>query len=529
MLLDLYLNGKKPNGYKTSQKAIRRGVMALSPQIKLKQGQQLAMTPQLQQAIKLLTLTNIELAAFVEEQLESNPLLERGTGTENRREDGVDVVPPSEVDLTELDLNTPSKAAADALDASEGQLNVDATMADMAPSAASVGGDIDWSKAGSGGTFSGSNDYDPAANTAQEISLSEHLSAQLAMAVSDERARMIGAYLIDQVDENGYLRADLKDLAERLGVSLTRVQSVLTTLQTFEPTGVMARDLRECMALQLKERGEFDAPMGLMLDNLDMLANHDLSGLAKVCGVSTDELSDYTARLRALSPKPGLAYGTDMASVVEPDVFVQERPDGSWAVELNSDTLPRVLMNSRYYAEVLGGSKDDKVKSYMSECAQNASWLVKSLDQRARTILKVSSEIVKMQDGFFAYGIDRLRPLNLRTIADAIDMHESTVSRVTSNKYIATTRGTFELKYFFTAAIASNDGGEAYSSQAVRHKIKILIDEERDAKSVLSDDKLVKLLQNQGVDIARRTVAKYRESLNIPSSVQRRRIMKNKQ
>ncbi len=503
--------------------------MALSPQIKLKQGQQLAMTPQLQQAIKLLTLTNIELAAFVEEQLESNPLLERGTGTENRREDRVEAATPNDVGLSELDLNAPSAAASDAMDASERQLNEGATASDIAPGAASVGGDIDWSKAGSGGSFSGSNDYDPAANTAREISLNEHLTAQLAMAIHDERDRMIGAYLIDQVDENGYLRTDLIELADRLGIKQTRIETVLAVLQTFEPTGVMARDLSECMALQLKERKELDGPMQLMLDNLDMLANHDLSGLAKVCGITTSELSDYAARLRALSPKPGLAYGADTAGVVEPDVFVQERPDGGWAVELNSDTLPRVLVNSRYYAEVCDGNKDEKVKSYMSECAQNASWLVKSLDQRARTILKVSSEIVKLQDGFFAYGIDHLRPLNLKTVADAIEMHESTVSRVTSNKYIATTRGTFELKYFFTAAIASTDGSEAYSAEAVRHKIKILISEERDPKAVLSDDKLVKLLQDQGIDIARRTVAKYRESLNIPSSVQRRRILKNKQ
>ena len=245
--------------------------------------------------------------------------------------------------------------------------------------------------------------------------------------------------------------------------------------------------------------------------------------------MSLDDLGTYTSRLRALAPKPGLAFGTDTSGVVEPDVFIHERPDGGWTVELNSETLPRVLVNSRYYTEVVGGTKDEKVKSYMSECAQNASWLVKSLDQRARTILKVASEIVKLQDGFFAYGVDHLRPLNLKTVADAIEMHESTVSRVTSNKYVAATRGTFELKYFFTAAIAATDGGEAYSAEAVRHRIKILIEEEREPKNVLSDDKLVGLLQNQGIDIARRTVAKYRESLNIPSSVQRRRILKNKQ
>ncbi len=504
--------------------------MALSPQIKLKQGMGLAMTPQLQQAIKLLTLTNIELSAFVEEQLESNPLLERGTGTENRRtENDVGTKSQAVTDLAELDLRAPSQAALDAMDAPEQQLDADATIADMAPDAASVGGDIDWSRAGSGHSFSSGGDYDPAANTAHEITLNEHLTAQLAMAIHDERERMIGAYLIDQVDENGYLHANLTELSDRLGAEPARIEAVLSILQTFEPTGVMARDLSECLALQLRERGELDTQMQILLDNLDMLAKHDLNGLANTCGLRLDELGVYTARLRALAPKPGLAFGADQAGVVEPDVFVHERPDGGWTVELNSDTLPRVLVNSRYYTEVLDGTNDEKVKSYMSECVQNASWLVKSLDQRARTILKVASEIVKLQDGFFAYGIDHLRPLNLKTVAEAIDMHESTVSRVTTNKYMATTRGTFELKYFFTAAIASMDGGDAYSAEAVRHKIKILTEEERRPENVLSDDKIVDLLQAQGIDIARRTVAKYRESLNIPSSVQRRRILKNNQ
>ena len=503
--------------------------MAMSPQIQLKQGQSLAMTPQLQQAIKLLQLSNIELSAFVEEQLESNPLLERGTGTENRRaETDAAGQTESETGLAELNMDTPDGAAAEAMDAPETSLNADASVADLVPDAPSVGGEIDWSKAGSGGSFSGSGDYDAAANTAQEITLIEHLNGQLAMAIHDERDRLIGTYLIDHVDENGYLRADQSELADRLGVSVARISSVLTILQTFEPTGVMARSLSECLGLQLKERGELDAPMQALLDNLPLLANHDLPKLVKICGVSSERLAEYVSLLRSLAPKPGLAFGSNAAAAIEPDVFVRDRPDGSWAVELNTETLPRVLVNSRYYAEVCGGTKDEKVKTYMSECQQNASWLVKSLDQRARTILKVSSEIIKQQDGFFAHGVDHLKPLNLRTVADAIEMHESTVSRVTSNKYMSTPRGVFELKYFFTAAIASMDGGDAHSAEAVRHKIKILISEEKDPKSVLSDDKIVTLLQAQGIDIARRTVAKYREALGIHSSVQRRRMLKNK-
>lgn len=502
--------------------------MALAPKIQMKQGQQLAMTPQLQQAIKLLQLSNIELAAFVEEQLESNPLLERGTGTDNRRKEDAPQNPAPDADLSELTLDAPNAAAADAIDAPAAALDSEATTSDLAPTAPSVGGEVDWSRAGSGGSFSGNGDYDAAANTASEVTLVDHLNAQLAMAIHDERERLIGAYLINMVDENGYLRGDLTDIAANLGVEASALENVLKILQTFEPTGVMARSLAECLSLQLAEKNDLCATMQIILANLELLAQHDIPRLAALTGLSNEKLGAYVAKLKTLSPKPGLAYGSDTAANIDPDVFVRERPDGGWAVELNSDTLPRVLVNSRYYAEICDSTSDENVRTYMSECQQNASWLVKSLDQRARTILKVASEIVKMQDSFFAFGVNHLKPLNLRTVADAIEMHESTVSRVTSNKYMATPRGVFELKFFFSSAIASSDGGEAHSAEAVRHKIKILIDEEHTPKDVLSDDKIVNLLKNQGVDIARRTVAKYRESLGIPSSVQRRRILKNR-
>ena len=493
--------------------------MAVAPRLVQKQSQSLVMTPQLQQAIKLLQLSNIELAAFVEEQLESNPLLERGTGDENRR--GEEAKADASESYSEISLDAPGQAASDKLDVPDHTINSEDGPAD-------VGGTVDWSKASSsGGSFNGSSDYDPMENTAAEISLSDHLNVQLSMAIADPKDRLMGQYLIDQVDENGYLRGDIADIAERLGVNETRVRSLLTTLQTFEPTGVFACDLRECLALQLKELGELDGPMQLMLDHLELLGKHDLNALAKKCGVSKDDLMVMVSKLKTLSPKPGLAYGSDMAAAVEPDVFIKETSQGGWTVELNADTLPRVLVDNRYFAKLSGKDTDEATQTFMTECAQNANWLVKSLDQRARTILKVSSEIVKQQDGFFAYGIDHLRPLNLKTVAEAIEMHESTVSRVTSNKYMATPRGTFELKYFFTASIPSLDGGEAHSAEAVRHKIKILISEET-PKTVKSDDKIVDLLKAQGIDIARRTVAKYRESMGVPSSVERRRILANK-
>ncbi|MGB0906445.1 MAG: RNA polymerase factor sigma-54 [Maricaulaceae bacterium] len=492
--------------------------MAMMPKLQQKQGQSLVMTPQLQQAIKLLQLSNIELTAFVEEQLESNPLLERGTGDENRR--GEDVDTGDTPSLESVDFEAPAMSA--------GELDAPAHAMDSEATAADVGGSVDWSKSSSsGGSFNGSSDYDPLENTAADISLSEHLTAQLAMAVTDVKDRLVGQYLIDQVDENGYLRGDISEISERLGVSDGRTARILDLLQSFEPTGVGARDLRECLTLQLAEKNELDEPMQALIDNLEMLAKHDLAKLAKVCGLSRDGLMEYAAKLRTLSPKPGLAYGGDMAAAVEPDVFIRETSLGGWKVELNSDTLPRVLVNNRYFSEVCGPGADDATQVFMTECQQNANWLVKSLDQRARTILKVATEIVKQQDGFFAYGIDHLRPLNLKTVAEAIEMHESTVSRVTSNKYMSTTRGLFELKYFFTASIPSLDGGDAYSAEAVRHKIKILINEEV-VGQVKSDDKLVDLLKAQGIDIARRTVAKYRESMGVPSSVERRRMLANK-
>jgi RNA polymerase sigma-54 factor len=262
--------------------------------------------------------------------------------------------------------------------------------------------------------------------------------------------------------------------------------------------------------------------MQALVAHLDLLARRDVAALKKVCGVGDEDLTDMIAEIRRLNPKPGLAYGSTQVQPIVPDVFVRPGADGGWIVELNSDTLPKVLVNQRYYAEVSGATRKDGEKSYLAECLQTATWLVRALDQRAKTILKVSNEIVRQQDSFFALGVQHLRPLNLKTVADAIAMHESTVSRVTANKYMATNRGIFELKYFFTSAIAAADGGEAHSAEAVRHRIKQLIDAEN-TQAVLSDDTLVEKLREAGVEIARRTVAKYREAMRIPSSVQRRR------
>jgi RNA polymerase sigma-54 factor len=297
---------------------------------------------------------------------------------------------------------------------------------------------------------------------------------------------------------------------------------VLAVVQTFEPSGVAARNLAECLAIQLKERDRFDPAMQALVAHLDLLARRDLAALKKTCAVDDADLADMIGEIRALNPKPGLAFGSTLVQPMVPDVFVREAADGTYAVELNADTLPKVLIDQSYYAVVSKTAKNDGEKSYLNECLQTATWLVRALDQRAKTILKVSTEIVRQQDGFFAHGVQHLRPLNLKTVADAIGMHESTVSRVTANKYMATSRGIFELKYFFTSSIASADGGEAHSAEAVRYRIRALIDGET-ADGVLSDDTIVDMLRTAGIDIARRTVAKYREAMKIPSSVQRRR------
>jgi RNA polymerase sigma-54 factor len=255
---------------------------------------------------------------------------------------------------------------------------------------------------------------------------------------------------------------------------------------------------------------------------LPLLAARNVAALIRICGVDAADLAEMVAEIKALDPRPGHAFDPPVAQPVIPDILMRAQPDGGWAIELNAETLPRVLVNNRYYARVSRAGLSNTDREYLSERLQAANWLVKSLHQRATTILKVASEIVRQQDGFFREGVQSLRPLILRDIADAIGMHESTVSRVTTNKYIATPRGLFELKYFFTAAIPAARGGDAHSAEAVRFRIRGLIEAET-SDDTLSDERIVELLQENGIDIARRTVAKYREAMRIPSSVQRRR------
>ena len=500
--------------------------MALSPRLEFRQGQSLVITPQLQQAIKLLQLSNLELEAFVEAELERNPLLAR-----DEPDGDADAPPEPEPPQDASDRladSAPGGAVEGDLDARPDDVYADASPGDRACGDAAP---ADGAEAGAFGEGSrtataaapdgGADDF--AASLSRDVTLHEHLHAQIALLALAAADAAIAAVLTDAVDEGGYLRADCADIAERLGCDTARVEAVLHRLQGLDPCGVYARDVRECLCLQLRERDRLDPAMLALMDNLALLARRDVAALRRACGVDEEDLRDMMAEVRALTPRPGSAFGCEPVQVVTPDVFVRADGLGLWRVELNADTLPRVLVDRRYHARVSAGVRSEAERTFVADCHAQANWLVKSLDQRVRTILKVSSEIVRQQDAFLALGVEHLRPLNLKTVADAIGMHESTVSRVTSNKYLATPRGVFEMKFFFTSSLAASDGGEAHSAEAVRHRIRGLIDAELDRDGVLSDDRIVEILKETGVEIARRTVAKYREAMRIPSSVERRR------
>ena len=392
-------------------------------------------------------------------------------------------------------------------------------MSDDTGSDAGMDGGLSLTGMERGGGGEGDADLDLLA--ASEVSLHDHLLSQAGGTLSDHDL-LIAGQLIERIDEAGYLRADLLRLSHQLGVPMADLERVLETVQTFEPTGVGARDLSECLAIQAREADRYDPCMAKLINNLDLVARGELGRLKRLCRVDDEDIADMIAELRDYDPKPGLQFGGDPIQAVVPDIFVAERKKG-WAVELNNATLPRLIVNRSYYNEMSEAGGDEESQAWLNECLTNANWLTKALDQRARTIVKVASELVKRQADFFRKGVTHLKPLTLREIADEIEMHESTVSRATSNKYLSCDRGIFELKYFFTSGISTGEDGEAASSEAVKSHIRTLIENE---DKILSDDKLVALLKEKDFDIARRTVAKYREAMGIGSSVERRRQRK---
>jgi len=492
--------------------------MGIGPRLDLRQSQSLVMTIQLQQAIKLLALTNVELESFIGAELEKNPLLDSGEG---------DSVAAPESAAPALDSAPADDLIRAGNSESDAPLDVDFTAEtfhhDGPTDSVAAGGTGASSSTNSSSEFAG--DFEDMA--ASEPSLVDVLIEQAAAAFGhDPAALLIARHLIDLIDDAGYLGGSVEDVADRLDADVTAVETVLATIQRFDPVGVGARSLAECLRVQAREADRLDPAMAALLDHLEILARGDMANLRRICGVDQEDLSDMIRELRAYNPKPGLLFGGERPQAVVADVFVRRGSEGGWLVELNAATLPRVLVDRDYHAQLNGacgkGDTGRATKSFLSDCLTSANWLVKALDQRARTIVKVSTELVKQQEAFFAHGVHHLKPLTLRAIADEIGMHESTVSRVTSNKYLSCDRGLFELKYFFTSAIQSADGGDAVSAKAVQDRIARLIAAEPPAVP-LSDDKLVDILRGEGFDIARRTVAKYREGMNIGSSVARRR------
>lgn len=495
--------------------------MGLAPRLEFRQSQSLTLTPQLMQSIRLLQLSHLELNAFVEAELLRNPLLEREDGAGEAGEAEAEAPErPAELSAYEDTVDHSERIqSADSI-ASSYDTDVENVFPEQAAQDAQGSAQGPWAEHG-GGDGGEAPDLDQ--YVAARPTLAEHLAGQIGMMLTDPGDRLIARFLTDGLNEAGYLTIPLEAVAEQLGAPLASVERVLATIQGCDPLGVFARDVRECLAIQLRDKDRLDPLMQKLLDNLELLAAHDMAGLARAVGADREDLVDMLAELRRLDPKPGRAFEAGPIEAVVPDVFVREANGGGWAIELNAEVLPRVLVNRTYYATVTRKTRDTAEKAFLTDCLATANWLAKSLDQRAQTILKVTAEIVKQQDGFLVHGVSHLRPMTLKMVADAIEMHESTVSRVTSNKYVSTPRGLFEMKYFFTTALGSSTGEGDHSAEAVRHRIRQLIDAEQ-ADGILSDDTIAEVLKKeQGIEVARRTVAKYREGMNIPSSVIRRR------
>ncbi|MEQ8665010.1 MAG: RNA polymerase factor sigma-54 [Rhodospirillales bacterium] len=505
--------------------------MAVNPRIsqRLEQrlGQSLVMTPQLQQAIKLLQMSNLDVAEFVESELEKNPLLEVEEGGPDDGLDETDHAAQQGDDDGEWEAEVSDGAALD-------DVNFDQKPGDVdIPDEAAYDTDYEniYNTADSGaagsGTASSSGGFDSDLPDLEErysggISLRDHLDEQIMIEILDNAERLIASYMVECLDDAGYLSTSLEEIADTLDCSVELVGKVLVKVQQLDPAGLFARDLAECLALQLKEKNRYDPAIAVVLSNLDLVAAREFTKLAKLSGVDTDDVADMVAEIKALDPKPATSFNFEPVQPIRPDVLMRRHPSGGWIIDLNPETLPRVLVNNAYHARIRKEVRNREERDYIAEQLQSANWLVKALHQRATTILKVATEIISQQDAFFRHGIQHLRPLVLRDIAEAVEMHESTISRVTANKYMATPRGIFELKYFFTSAINSSTGGDSISAESVRQRIRELIDAE-DPGKILSDDKIAAILKKEGMDVARRTVAKYRESLGLGSSVERRR------
>ncbi|MEQ5788349.1 RNA polymerase factor sigma-54 [Erythrobacter sp. NFXS35] len=497
--------------------------MALGPRLDLRQSQSLVMTPQLQQAIKLLAASNLEIESFIAEALEANPLLDTGGPADG-----------AEPERGEESVVLPEDAPADqlmALGGGEGDAPLDLASVDRdwdtGDGAGSNSRDAEWGAAASNGTdFSDMPDWEQL--RAAEVTLAEHLESQIGAAANDSRSAFIARHIIGLLDDAGYLATPIEDVAGDLGVDLFEAEAALALVQSLDPSGVGARNLAECIAIQAREADRYDPCMAALIANLELVARGEVERLKRLCRVDDEDFADMLRELRSYDPKPGLAFAPSATSTVVPDILITANTAGGWDIALNEETLPKLIVNRGYFLELTGGAADKSSQGWLKEKLADAHWLIRALDQRQKTILKTAAEIVKQQDGFFRRGVAELRPLTLREVAEQIEMHESTVSRVTSNKYLACARGTFELKYFFTSGVArfgEGANGEGASSATIKARIKALIDAET-VKNILSDQQLAEMLQKEGFDLARRTVAKYREAIGLGSSAERRRAKK---
>ncbi len=503
--------------------------MSIGLRLDLRQSQQLVMTPQLQQAIKLLQMSNLELTDYVEAEVEKNPVLQMdnddsgpsATDNPGSAQNDADGDALASLDQQVRADGDPGQST-EVFDTGTENLHDDSAV-DTPPAEPAAqppaGGSISSGTTRGRDGGAGAGDFSLEDRLAGQLSLREHLYEQLGQLKTTALEALVAGHLVDELDADGFLRTPLTDIAERLGVSQRDAEDALAALHDCDPTGVGARDLGECLRLQLSEQGRLSPEMKILTEHLDLLARGDLKALQKRCGVEMDELSEMASSLRSLNPRPCSDFDVQDVQTLIPDILLNRTKWGGWHLELNPETMPRVILD-RTYAVEFGGTDCDETRSYLADCRNNATWLIKSLDQRARTILTVATEVIRQQEGFFAHGVSGLKPLTLKAVADAVGMHESTASRVTANKYIATDRGVFEMKFFFTNAVGGGDGNLA--AAAVRHKIKTMIEAEA-PDDVLSDDAIVELLNSDGIDIARRTVAKYRKSLKILSSVERRR------
>lgn len=497
--------------------------MALGPRLDLRQSQSLVMTPQLQQAIKLLAASNLEIETFISEALEANPLLDTAGPAEPGEPERIEIAPPAGEEATADQLMLAGGGEGDApLDLA----SVDRDW-DTGDGESRSARDAEWgAAAGSGGDLAELPDWEQL--RAAEVTLAEHLEAQVGALTDDARTAFVARHIIGLLDEAGYLSAPLEEVAEDLGVELFEAEAGLALVQSLDPSGVGARSLAECIAIQAREADRYDPCMAALIANLDLVARGEIARLKRLCRVDDEDFADMLRELRSYNPRPGLAFAPSDAGTVVPDILVSANAGGGWDIALNEETLPKLIVNRGYYLELNAGATSRESQGWLKEKLADAHWLIRALDQRQKTILKTAAEIVKQQDGFFRRGVAELRPLTLREVAERIGMHESTVSRVTSNKYLWCERGTFELKYFFTSGVArigEGADGEGASSAAIKARIRALIEAET-AKNVLSDQQLAEMLQKEGFDLARRTVAKYREAIGLGSSAERRRAKK---